>query len=787
MGESQDFFVYQFPSPNIEQRPILNWKDYPDKTLRIPKISFHPLFTISPAEISQQNQRNSGQQELSFAATKKGSLKTLSPLSNSTYLAGSSYINWRNQLIHGDSLSGMARLLHSGFENTVQMIYMDPPFGIQYRAKFNSGSQTSEGYIDSWQNGLNSYLEFMRERLLLCKKLLKSTGSIFIQIGEENIHYVRCLLDEIFGPENYVNLITFRTAISTNRISNVADYLVWYAKDRQTLLRLPLLKDRPLEKILKTFTYTFNDPTNGKKIPYKPQELVKRVNSKNPMRLDRQYQIIWKGTTYTPPKGFEWRWPKESLLHLIDLHRIVNINGKLYGMRLEKDFPAMIMTNIWTDTSTSTFAAKKHYTVHTNPKVIHRCISMTTRPGDLVLDPTLGSGTTAFVAEQLGRRWIGFDTSPTAVLSTINWLIGKEFPIYRWLPENQDFEYIHVNKVSLSQLAKKKASPTEPRNDRPKIKSQKGRICSPFQVDVTSISPVFPKDRSKMTRFYQNLLNQNGIFLPNGQTQILENITPIDAKNTFFETMETIYPEQLSQNDLTKTNKKNITRQTSFAKIQSIFGFSAQIHQRKVDILILQSLDEILLKSIAKVLYPWMMEQSNDVLLFTRHSPMGLLDSVLTINANLERENRKNLLYLGNIHPDLDTHQLNFQHHSEAFRLMGRCVSTSNGWDLCFQSLKSHESFSLDLKNVAMWMILEKPKDIANLWKTMGNCSLIHTPFYQKFMDSALKSKLEYNLFNYPFWEKLGKKYLFSPQPIIYVLDYRGNSYYGFLNEIKYQ
>ena len=144
------------------------------------------------------------------------------------------------------------------------------------------------------------------------------------------------------------------------------------------MFRRKLFTERPLGKIKKTFTYRYTDPKSGVEHAYKPQELVKRRNLAKPPRFDRMFTISWKGKEFRPPSGFEWRWDKIALEHLVTQQRINEINGKLYGMRFEADFPAMILTNVWNDTSTSTFAAKKHYTVHTNPKVIRRCMAMTT-------------------------------------------------------------------------------------------------------------------------------------------------------------------------------------------------------------------------------------------------------------------------------------------------------------------------------------------------------------------------------------------------------------------------
>ena len=396
-------FFYSRPKISFKKTDhFLMWAQRKEKSFFVPKTHLKPQFSFYMALHSSDK----GEQIKNISNTEK------------------------NRIIHADSLLGMASLIDEGYANHVQMIYIDPPFGIGYKAAHSVDGEHSEGYLDAWKDGLAGYLGYLRDRLALCRDLLTPTGSIFVQIGEENIHYVRCLLDEIFGMENSVSLITFRTAISTNNIQGVADYLIWFAKDRKQLFRRKLFVDRPTENIEKTFTYKDQEADSGSGLNFKPQELVMRIKPRKGELSPRTFQINHNGHKYHPPVGFEWKFPKEALDKLVQEGRIAVINGKLYGKRYLDDFPAMLLTNIWTDTSTSTFAAKKHYTVHTNPKVIERCLAMTTRPGDLVLDPTSGSGTTAFCAEKLQRRWIVFDTSPSAVLSTMAMVLGNTYPSY---------------------------------------------------------------------------------------------------------------------------------------------------------------------------------------------------------------------------------------------------------------------------------------------------------------------------------------------------------------------
>ena len=340
-----------------------------------------------------------------------------------------------------------------------------------------------------------------------------------MQIGETNLHYVRCLLDEIFGVGNFVSVITFRTAISTNKIQNIADYLLWYANDKPQMFRRPLFMDRPEEKSKKTFTYSTPNAAENAGQSFKPQELVKRITSTK--KKPNVARFLYQGQKFIPPLGFEWKWTAAQMQQLADTDRLSIINNKLYGKRYPDDFPVMILTNVWTDTSTSTFAAHKHYSVHTNPKVIHRCMAMTTKPGDLVLDPTCGSGTTPYVAELCERRWIAFDTSPTAILGTVSWLLGSLFPINKWTENREDHEYKTITKISLSDIAKTNSAPDLYLFDQPKQQNRNNRLVSPFQIETIThfsqdLNPESNFNSENWAKKFQEYLQWNGICSPKG-------------------------------------------------------------------------------------------------------------------------------------------------------------------------------------------------------------------------------------------------------------------------------
>lgn len=527
---------------------IITWENRAINGFQIPKITVSPLFQVDVTQIlhdmdnfgikeTRANPSQSPQisQSSISSTTSKSSKPSKLPVSIKKS-SPSAENTWYNRLILCDSLHGMANLIQNGFPNRVQMIYFDPPFGIDFRGKIDSDSGQMEGYNDNWTNGLAGYLAHLRDRFVLCRELLSESGSIFVQIGETNLHYVRVLLDEIFGPENFISQITFRTAISTNKITNVADYLLWYAKDHTQVYRRPLFIERSDEKNKSTFTY-HEDSANSDETQFKPQELVRRLTPTK-MNVNR-FKFTFQGQDFLPPDGFEWRWTSQQLQELANAGRITVINKKLYGKRFLKDFPMMILTNIWTDTSTSTFAAQKFYSVHTNPKVIRRCICMTTKPGDLVLDPTCGSGTTPKTAEELGRHWIAFDTYPISIYSTIAWLMTSVYPSYEWNANHDDFIYKTIPRASLSAMAKGDIINSEALYDQPVTKKKEIHYCTPFTLEHITEYPIIrlddntPFEQGYALRgiYFRNVIDQiptylesTGILLPNNDRWILSSV-----------------------------------------------------------------------------------------------------------------------------------------------------------------------------------------------------------------------------------------------------------------------
>lgn len=369
--------------------------------------------------------------------------------------------HWSNRMILGDSLQVMASLAErESLKGKVQCIYFDPPYGI----KFNSNWQVSTGnpkvadgkqadisrepeqvkaFRDTWKDGIHSYLTYLRDRLTVMRELLTDSGSIFVQISDENVHRVRALLDEVFGQGNFVSEIgyTKTTGRGLALLPQSFDFILWFAKDKSSIkYRRPLLeKEHGGEG---TGTYHFTREPAGPPRRMKPNEranpellpqdsLIFRLSDLKSQSgsASTEFEFDFQGSAIKPGKGY-WKSSKEGFRRLIKADRM-QMSGKAPAYRRYlSDFPAMAIANFWQDTGTGNFTDEKLYVVQTASKAIQRCILMTTDPGDLVLDPTCGSGTTAYVAEQWGRRWITVDTSRVALALARTRLMAARYPWY---------------------------------------------------------------------------------------------------------------------------------------------------------------------------------------------------------------------------------------------------------------------------------------------------------------------------------------------------------------------
>ena len=350
--------------------------------------------------------------------------------------------NWSNRMILGDSLQVMASLAErEGLRRKVQCIYIDPPYGIKFNSNFqwsttsrnvkdgNAKHITREpeqvkAFRDTWRDGIHSYLTYLRDRLAVARDLLTESGSVFVQIGEENVHRVRAVMDEVFGESNYVSTITIRktTSEGAKLIGSTTDFVLWYGKNRSTAKFRPIFQPR---SDVAESRYSSVGPEGRK---YR----LDNITSSRPAGKGDLTSFKWNGRTYSPGRG-TFKTTAVGLTRLSHASRLyAPMNGKLNYVRYRDDFSVSIVGNLWTDISGAVQSRSdpKVYVVQTSTQLIHRCILMTTDPGDLVLDPTCGAGSTAFAAEQWGRRWITIDTSRVALALARVRIMGARYPYY---------------------------------------------------------------------------------------------------------------------------------------------------------------------------------------------------------------------------------------------------------------------------------------------------------------------------------------------------------------------
>ena len=369
------------------------------------------------------------------------------------------HANWSNRMILGDSLQVMASLAErEGLRGKVQCIYIDPPYGIRFNSNFqwsttsrdvkdgNAAHITREpeqvkAFRDTWQDGVHSYLTYLRDRLTVARDLLSDSGSVFLQIGSENQHLVRSLCDEVFGADNFIEVICFKTrmALGGRLLEGVFDYLVWYAKDKTKIKYRKLFYrsevegdnhwNRYLDKSLTAHVMTQAEVRSNDLLP--DDVKVYQLYALYPVGpfATGVYDFEFEGQTFSPPPSRSWKSPREGMTRLARASRIEQYaNGSTLRYRLFlEDYPVSPHHNIWTDTAPPT---NKVFVVQTSPRIIERCVLMATDPGDLVLDPTCGSGTTAYIAERWGRRWITIDTSRVALALARARIMGSRYAWY---------------------------------------------------------------------------------------------------------------------------------------------------------------------------------------------------------------------------------------------------------------------------------------------------------------------------------------------------------------------
>ncbi len=494
---------------------------------------------------------------------------------------------WTNRLVLGDSLVVMNSLLkYEGLGGQVQMIYMDPPYGVKFGSNFqpfvrkrdvkhnDDADMTREpemvkAYRDTWELGLHSYLTYMRDRLLLARELLAPSGSIFVQISDENLHHVRELMDEVFGATAVVTIIPFvKTAgLGAKGLPVVCDYLLWYARDPERLKYRQLFHPRRLgDAGAEQYTWVETEDRSRRRMTSLEQSDPNTLPpGAKAYRLDnltsgafREKTTIdyeFDGKTFHPGHDKCWKTTKEGLDRLAVIRRLQAIGNTLAYVRFIDDFPVQPAKALWTDTGSGGFGDDKFYVVQTTTKVVARCHLMTTDPGDLVLDPTCGSGTTAYVAEQWGRRWITIDTSRVPLALARQRLLTATYSYYQLKDEKRGpaggfvYERKQNNKgeevggivphVTLKSIANDEPPTPEVLVDRPEVESKIVRVTGPFCVEATIPTPVdwegdgvedsgdgAAEYGSFVDRMLEVLRRSPVLQLDQGRTVTLKNIRP---------------------------------------------------------------------------------------------------------------------------------------------------------------------------------------------------------------------------------------------------------------------
>ena len=499
--------------------PQLQWAGKAEHTsFEVPTVSLHVHERIDPRSIIETVRKQSSEPQLSLFATPKEN----PPIRQAIEFYKHKH-NWTNRLIAGDSLLVMNSLLEKeGMAGKVQMVYIDPPYGIRYGSNFQpfvnkrdvtdgkdedltQEPETIRAFRDTWELGIHSYLAYLRDRLLLARELLHESGSCFVQIGDENVHRTAIVMDEIFGADNRLATISYATtgASSTSTLPEVSDHLLWYAKDRKRTKYRQLYEPLTRAEVIESFSWhVMVELPDGECRKPTPEErfdpdrcLPKNARIYARMPLDsqgisttgRSEPYEWNGRVFHCSRDGHWRVSPEGLDRLAELGRLEALEGQasLRWKQYENEVPGRRINNIWAAPMSPT---DKRYVVQTATKAIQRCMLMTTDPGDLVFDPTCGSGTTAFVAEQWGRRWITCDTSRVAVTLAKQRLMTANFDYYELAHPDEGvgsgFRYRSVATVSAGTLAYDEPPNETMLYDQPLRDTKKARVTGPFTVEA---------------------------------------------------------------------------------------------------------------------------------------------------------------------------------------------------------------------------------------------------------------------------------------------------------------
>ncbi|MBU1089939.1 site-specific DNA-methyltransferase, partial [Patescibacteria group bacterium] len=446
-------------NPETETNPQLNWagKKEQGAELAVPTVPIYVQEKISPEAIIAR---------LKLGAEENPQMMLFGETAAEQFGKAVDFYkhedNWQNRMILGDSLLVMNSLLEKeGMRGRVQTIYIDPPYGIKFGSNWQVSTRKRDvkdnkltdfirqpeqvkAFRDTWELGIHSYLSYLRDRLITARELLTESGSCFVQISDENVHLVRCVMDEVFGSENCIAIINFRrkiTVMNPEHLGSVNDYLIYYAKNKEKL------KFRKLyENINPNFggTWSHVELLTGERRRLTKEEINNPETMSVGSKVFTSYKLApagfnssavfnfeFEGKLYKPPlTGGQrsWKTTKEGMQNLAVKKRLLPQGDTLRYIAYFDDFPFTEIDHSWEKAS---FSTNKRYVVETGENIVQRCLLMTTDPGDIVLDPTCGSGTTAFVSEQWGRRWITVDTSRVSLALARTRLMTAKFPYYK--------------------------------------------------------------------------------------------------------------------------------------------------------------------------------------------------------------------------------------------------------------------------------------------------------------------------------------------------------------------
>ncbi|WYM03139.1 MAG: site-specific DNA-methyltransferase [Gloeotrichia echinulata DVL01] len=633
--------------------PQLVWAGKAEHTsFEVPTVSLHVHERIDPRTIIEavQKRKDEKVKQLSLFQTPEEN----PPIRQAIEFYKHKH-NWTNRLVAGDSLVVMNSLLaKEGMAGQVQMIYIDPPYGIQYGSNFQpfvnkrdvkdrkdedltQEPETIKAFRDTWEWGIHSYLTYLRDRLWLAKDLLYERGSIFVQIGDENVHRVRCLMDEVFGSDNFCMEIVLMKASSQSSklLPGVNDFLLWFAKDISQVKYKELFTEcDPIEN--PNERYICVETENGELIDLS----LAQKTGKQPLpagricRLwptfsqrrgnDNSFKYTFNNIEYEPPARYGWQTTLTGLSRLAAAGRLYPIGKSLRWKVYHDEFPYKTLNSTWLDLRPGGFGEQRIYVLQTDHRAIERCLLMTTDPGDLVLDPTCGSGTTAHVAERWGRRWITCDTSRVAITLAKQRLMTAVFDYYEL--ENpkggvgDDFKYKTVSRITLKSIAnnqeikegmtraeiekvikKYAAKDKETLYDQPLVDKSKVRITGPFTVEAVPAPTVKPLDNieevadkqvadQSIARSGETLrqpewcdeLLKTGIRGKSGQYILFSRVEPFPGTRWLHADAETKPSNQ--ENNISKTNSG--TQEQPMRAVISFGTKYAPLDQRQVEMAI---------------------------------------------------------------------------------------------------------------------------------------------------------------------------------------------------------